>query len=90
MLSSPEFLSAALSSDMDNTDKVISLVDACSEMATTILQPNINMSGFNFISVNKNTILYGLGAIKGVGSNAVKHIIDERESNGKFKNIFDF
>ena len=85
-----EFLSAALSSDMDNTDKVISLVDACSEMATKILQPNINMSGFNFISVNKNTILYGLGAIKGVGSNAVKHIIDERESNGEFKNIFDF
>jgi DNA polymerase III subunit alpha len=85
-----EFLSAALSSDMDNTDKVISLVDACSEMAIKILQPNINMSGFNFISVNKKTILYGLGAIKGVGSNAVKHIIDERESNGEFKNIFDF
>ena len=85
-----EFLSAALSSDMDNTDKVISLVDACSEMSITILQPNINTSGFNFISVNKNTILYGLGAIKGVGSNAVKHIIDERKSNGEFKNIFDF
>ena len=85
-----EFLSAALSSDMDNTDKVISLIDACSEMSIVILQPNINMSGFNFISVNKDTILYGLGAIKGVGSNAVKHIIDERESNGQFKNIFDF
>ncbi len=85
-----EFLSAALSSDMDNTDKVISLVDACSEMSIKILQPNINTSNFSFISVDKATTLYGLGAIKGVGGNAVKHIIDERRVNGIFKNIFNF
>ncbi|MBT6734343.1 MAG: DNA polymerase III subunit alpha [Gammaproteobacteria bacterium] len=85
-----EFLSAALSSDMDNTDKVISLVDACNEMSIKILQPNINTSGFNFISIDESTTLYGLGAIKGVGSNAVKHITDERDHGGDFKNIFDF
>ncbi|MBT4462125.1 MAG: DNA polymerase III subunit alpha [Gammaproteobacteria bacterium] len=85
-----EFLSAALSSDMDNTDKVISLIDACEEMSITVLQPNINQSAFNFTSLNKNSILYGLGAIKGVGANAVNHISEERLTNGNFKSIFDF
>ena len=85
-----EFLSAALSSDMDNTDKVISLVDASIEMGLSIIQPNINTSDFNFLSLNNKSILFGLGAIKGVGYNAVIHIINEREQNGYFKNIFDF
>ena len=87
---SSEFLSAALSSDMDNTDKVISLVDASMEMGLSIIQPNINTSDFNFLSLNNKSILFGLGAIKGVGYNAVMHIINERKKNGHFKNIFDF
>ena len=85
-----EFLAAALSSDMDNTDKVISLIDAAKEMEITILQPNINISKFNFISSDKKNILFGLGAIKGVGQNAASHIIDERQKSGNFKNLFDF
>jgi DNA polymerase-3 subunit alpha len=85
-----EFLSAALSSDMDNTDKVISLVDASIEMGLSIIQPNINTSDFNFLSLDDKSILFGLGAIKGVGYNAVEHIIAERKKNGQFKNIFDF
>ena len=85
-----EFLSAALSSDMDNTDKVISLVDASIEMGLSIIQPNINTSDFNFLSLDNKSILFGLGAIKGVGYNAVIHIINERKKNGHFKNIFDF
>ncbi len=85
-----EFLSSALSSDMDNTDKIISLVDASKEMDLTIIQPNINTSEFNFTSIDDKSILFGLGAIKGVGYNAVKHIIEERNINGIFKNLFDF
>ena len=87
---SSEFLSAALSSDMDNTDKVISLVDASIEMDLSIIQPNINTSDFNFLSLDNKSILFGLGAIKGVGYNAVIHIINERKKNGHYKNIFDF
>ena len=87
---SSEFLSAALSSDMDNTDKVISLVDASIEMDLSIIQPNINTSDFNFLSLDNKSILFGLGAIKGVGYNAVMHIINERKKNGHYKNIFDF
>ena len=85
-----EFLAAALASDMDNTDKVISLIDATKEMEITILQPNINVSDFNFISNDKKNILFGLGAVKGVGQNAASHIIDERQKSGDFKNLFDF
>jgi len=85
-----EFLAAALSSDMDNTDKVISLIDAAKEMKINILQPNVNISDFNFISNDKKNILFGLGAVKGVGQNAANHIIDKRQKNGDFKNIFDF
>ena len=85
-----EFLSSALSSDMDNTDKVISLVDATNEMGLIINQPNINTSEFNFVSIDDKSILFGLGAIKGVGQTAVEHILDERKKNGGFKNLFDF
>ena len=75
---------------MDNTDKVISLVDATNEMGLIINQPNINISEFNFISINDKSILFGLGAIKGIGQNAVEHILDERKKNGDYKNLFDF
>ncbi len=85
-----EFLSSALSSDMDNTDKVISLVEASIEMGLNIIQPNINTSEFNFISIDDKSILFGLGAIKGVGHNAVIHIIEERSKNGAYKNLFNF
>ena len=85
-----EFLAAALSSDMDNTDKVISLIDATKEMSLIVLQPNINTSEFSFNSLDDKNILFGLGAIKGVGHNAVLHMIQERKANGDYKNIFDF
>ena len=85
-----EFLASALSSDMDNTDKVISLIDATSEMNIAIYKANINESNYNFTSINEHSILYGLGAIKGVGLNAVKHIVEERNKNGPYLNLFDF
>ncbi len=85
-----EFLAAALSSDMDRTDKIITLNDACREMNINIKMPNINQSGVYFNSIDRHNILFGLGAIKGVGNAASKHIIEEREKNGSFNNIFNF
>ncbi|MBH44339.1 MAG: DNA polymerase III subunit alpha [Gammaproteobacteria bacterium] len=85
-----EFLAACLSSNMDNTDKIINLVHACSEINIKVKQPDINESNFDFTTVNDNNILFGLGAIKGVGATAVAHIIEERNKNGSFLNIFDF
>ncbi|MBS82801.1 MAG: DNA polymerase III subunit alpha [Gammaproteobacteria bacterium] len=85
-----EFLAASLSSNMDNTDKIINLVNACSEINIRINPPNINKSQYDFNTLDINNILFGLGAIKGVGASAVEHIIKERNKNGKFLNIFDF
>ena len=84
-----EFLASALSSDMDNTDKVISLISAAKEMNIDIIKPDINSSTYEFTAINANKILFGLGAIKGIGFNAVKHLVEERERGGKYNNIFD-
>ena len=85
-----EFLASALSSDMDNTDKVISLIKAANEMNIKVIKPDINKSNYEFEAINEKAIMFGLGAIKGVGLNAVKHIVSEREQNGPFNNIFEF
>jgi DNA polymerase-3 subunit alpha len=86
------FMAAALSSDMDNTDKVVILVNECHAMGLEILPPDINECEYMF-TVPDNTqrvIYYGLGAIKGLGEAAIKNAFEERKRNGKFKDLFDF
>ena len=73
-----EFFSAALSSDMDNTNKIINLLSACNELGIKVNPPNINSSSFNFEPCDDKSINYGLCAIKGVGENAAKHISEVR------------
>jgi DNA polymerase-3 subunit alpha len=84
-----EFMAAVLSADMDNTDKVVTLIDDCSEMKLKVSPPNINLCKHQF-TVDDGTIIYGLGAIKGVGEAAIDGVIEEREKKGNFKNLFDF
>ena len=85
-----EFFSAALSSDMDNTNKIINLLTACNEVGIKVNPPNINSSSFNFEPCDNKSINYGLCAIKGVGENAAKHISEVRSKGGIFKSIDDF
>ena len=85
-----EFMSAVLSSDMDNTDKVVSFLNECESMKLEVLPPNINVCHYAFVASENGKIEYGLGAIKGVGEAAVINMIKEREKNGPFKNLFDF
>tara|TARA_Y100000022_G_scaffold199620_1_gene212537 strand:- start:2270 stop:3694 length:1425 start_codon:yes stop_codon:yes gene_type:complete len=85
-----EFFSAALSSDMDNTTKIINLLSACNEVGIKVNPPNINSSSFNFEPDNNESINYGLCAIKGVGENAARHISEVRSQDGAFENIDDF
>ncbi len=85
-----EFFSAALSSDMDNTNKIINLLTACNELDIKINPPNINSSKYNFEPSNEKSINYGLCAIKGVGENAAKHITETRLKDGDFIDINDF
>ena len=84
-----EFMAAVLSADMDNTDKVVVLIEECREMKLAIAPPNINQSEFRFTVRPGGQIVYGLGAIKGVGENAIDDLIAERSANGHFKDLFD-
>jgi DNA polymerase III subunit alpha len=81
------FIAAVLSSDMDNTDKVVRFVKECSYMNITLNPPNINLSNYSFSTTEANEIVYGLGAIKGVGSSIIEIIIEERSKNGNFKSL---
>jgi len=83
------FMAAVLSADMDNTDKVVVLIDECRDMELTIVPPDINRSGFRFAAQKDAEILYGLGAIKGVGEAAIEHIVIEREHQGPFDGLQD-
>lgn len=85
-----EFMAAVLSSDMDNTDKVILFLNECRNMKLTVNPSNVNVSDYVFVVNDKGEIEYGLGAIKGAGEAAVINIVEERQANGSFKDLFDF
>jgi len=83
------FMAAVLSSDMDNTDKVVGLIDECRSMGLTVRPPDLNASGYKFTVTDAQSIRYGLGAVKGVGEAAIEGIIDERTRAGEFTSLFD-
>ena len=84
-----EFMAAVLSADMDNTDKVVVLIEECRQMKLTILPPTLNVSNYRFAVNDHNHIVYGLGAIKGVGQAAIEDMLKERENNGPFSGLYD-
>ena len=85
-----EFLSAVMSSEMQNTDSIVFLIDDCRINGLEVLPPSINMSLYSFHASDPKTIVYGLGAIKGVGEAAMQSVIDSRIQDGPYKDIFDF
>jgi len=84
------FMAAVLSSDMDNTDKVVTMLAECHDMDITILPPDINHCDYLFKPCDDKTIYYGLGAIKGLGQAVITSICQEREKNGDYLDLFDF
>ncbi|MFZ2890542.1 DNA polymerase III subunit alpha [Sulfuricurvum sp.] len=87
-----EFMAALLTSEKDNTDKVVKYIDEAKRMKIFLGAPDINHSQLEFSAINKDgqdQILFGLGAIKGVGEAAVESILEAR-SEGEFKDIQDF
>ncbi|MDH5181476.1 MAG: DNA polymerase III subunit alpha, partial [Gammaproteobacteria bacterium] len=73
-----QFMAAVLSADMDNTDKVVTLIDECRDMKLSVEPPNVNVCRYQFTAKDDQTIVYGLGAIKGVGESAIDSVISER------------
>lgn len=84
------FMAAVMSSDMDNTDKVVTFIDECAHMKLTVLPPLVNQSMYHFTVTDDTTIVYGLGAIKGVGENAIDCITREREAQGIYTDLYSF
>ena len=83
------FMAAVLSSDMDKTDKVVTLIDECTALGLEVEPPDVNRSAYRFAVAGERKIRYGLGAVKGVGESAVDAIVDERERGGPYTSIED-
>ncbi|WP_333874073.1 DNA polymerase III subunit alpha [Methylobacter sp.] len=85
----PEFMAAVLSADMDNTDKVVILIEECKQMKLEVCPPTINVSKYKFTVNDAGHIVYGLGALKGVGEAAIEEMLIERETYGPFSGLYD-
>ncbi len=85
-----EYLAANLTNEKDNIEKVTYFLEECKRQNITVLGPNVNASDVFFNVNKKGEILFGLGAIKGTGEAATLAIIEEREKNGEFSDIFNF
>ncbi|MDO4426666.1 MAG: DNA polymerase III subunit alpha [Moraxella sp.] len=85
-----EFMAAVLTSEMNNTDAVVFLIDDCKDnFGLQVLPPSVNDSLWHFVAKDPNTIVYGLGAVKGVGEGAVESIVNARKE-GEFADLYDF
>jgi DNA polymerase-3 subunit alpha len=84
------FMAATMSSDMDKTDKVVTFIEECRTMKLKLLPPDVNSGEFHFTVDDAGRIIYGLGAIKGLGEGPVESIIAARQQGGPFKDLFDF
>ena len=84
-----QFMAAVLSADMQHTDKIVTLVDEVRRSDLSLDPPDINLSRFRF-SVRDGRILYGLGAIRGIGEGTVIAICESREQQGAFVDLYDF
>jgi len=85
-----EFMAATLSSDMDNTDKVVNFLDESREIGLKVLPPDVNASEYMFVALDPKTVRYGLGAVKGVGRGACESIVEARQTGGPFRDLLDF
>jgi DNA polymerase-3 subunit alpha len=86
----PEFMAAVLSNSLGNIEKITFFMDECKRMGLSLLVPDVNESSRSFAVNKKGQIRFGLGAIKGVGDAAVDAIVEERQKNGEYADIFDF
>ncbi len=85
-----EFMAALLTSERDNTDKVVEYVKETEAMGLAILPPDVNHSYAHFSVVGQKAIRYGLLAVKNIGAGAIESMVEARAKGGPFVSIFDF
>ncbi len=84
-----EFMAAVMTSEMDNTDKIVGFYDECLRMGLTVVPPDINTGKHHFSVNDHGEIVYGIGAIKGVGEGPIEALVEARNKGGIFKDLFD-
>lgn len=84
-----EFMSALLTSESGNTDKIVKYINECRDMGIEVLPPDLNVSDWHFTPAGK-AIRFGLGAVKNVGQGAVESVVAARTEGGSFDSIYDF
>ena len=84
------FMAAVLSGMMDDTDRIAFTIGEVQQMALKVNQPNVCESEYEFTIADDKTLLYGLGAVKGVGEGLVEALVAERQANGAYQDLFDF
>lgn len=84
------FMAAVMSLDMDRTEKILIYLEECQSLKIHVTPPDVNQSQYAFKALDKENIMYGLGAIKGAGEAAIDNIIRARDKNGLFENLFEF
>lgn len=84
------FMAAVMSSELDNTDKIVVLVDECKRMKLALKLPDVNEGQYMFTVNLNDDIIYGLGAIKGLGEGPVGNLLQTRDEDGPFTDLFDF
>ena len=85
-----DFMAAVLSADMQKTDKVVLNIDECRAMNLDLRSPDVNRGDFRFVADTPTSILYGLGAIKGLGEDAIESLMHCRQETGDFRDLYDF
>lgn len=84
------FMAATMSSELQNTEKVVIFVEECRQIDVDVLPPDVNAGNYYFTVNENDQVIYGLGAIKGVGEGPVDAIVLARQNGGPFKDLFDF
>lgn len=85
-----EYMSAVMTNNMANIDKITFFMEECKRMGVPVKGPDVNESNVKFAVNQRGEIRFALSAVKGVGEAAVEAIVEERQKNGPYKSIFDF
>jgi len=85
-----EFMAAVISAEMDNTDKVVTLIEECKHMGLAVMPPDVNSCAYRFTVNDDGQVVYGLGAIKGLGEGPIDTIVRARAESGPYRDLFDF
>jgi DNA polymerase-3 subunit alpha len=84
-----DFMAAVMSADMQNTDKIVINIEESRELGLEIAPPDVNVGAYRFVASRPGTVVYGLGAIKGLGEGAIQNLVDERLASGVYTDLFD-